>query len=165
MKRNWLIGAAAVAVILIPGAPSAWAHGDEQLPAGEAAQIAVLAKQPARVLAQQALATIEVSGDSHEAGIRLDAALESNDQSDVDRALLKQATETLDGGDVQGAAPLLDQALSRPLGAGSGKALHEAGREFRPGTGAQEIVGIVLGASLLLLGLLVLRRRPDPGSS
>jgi len=78
-------------------------------------------------------------------------------------ALLRRATETLDGGDPQGSIPLLDEALSRPLGAASGKALHESGREFQPGTGAQEIVAIVAGALLLVLGAVLLggaRLRP-----
>lgn len=90
--------------------------------------------------------------------MRLDAALESEDKSDVDVSKLRQATETLDGGDPQAAILLLDQALSRPLGAGTGKALHEAGREFQPGTGSQEVVGILVGATLLLLGGLLLWR-------
>lgn len=91
--------------------------------------------------------------------MRLDAALESSDQSDIDQALLMKATETLDGGDPQTAATLLDQALSRPLGAEQGKALHESGREFQPGTGAEEVVAIVVGAVLLLVGLFLLRGR------
>lgn len=158
MIRIWRIGIVLVALALTAGVPTAWAHGDEDMPAGVEAEIEVLAKQPARVLAQQAMAMIEVNGDSAGAAIRLDAALESEDQSDVDRVLLEQATETLDGGDVEGAVPVLDEALSRPLGAASGEALHEAGREFRPGTGAQEVVAIVLGALMLLLGLVALRR-------
>ena len=139
----------------------AHAHGDEEPQAGadpEEAEVEALSAQPARVLAQQALALLRVTGDSHEAGVRLDAALESEDKSDIDTALLEQATETLDGGDPEGAIPLLDEALSRPLGAPSGKALHVAGKEFRPATGAQEVVAIVLGAVLLALGTALLLR-------
>jgi hypothetical protein len=47
---------------------------------------------------------------------------------------------------------MLDDALSRPLGANSGKALHESGREFQPATGGQEVVAIVAGALLVLFG-------------
>lgn len=153
-----ILGAAVALALAVPTGASA--HGDEELPASEQAEIEVLAEQPARVLAQQALALLEVSGDAHEAGVRLDAAMESQDQGDVDRTLLTEATETLDGGDPQAAAPLLDQALSRPLGAEQGKALHEAGREFEPGTGTQEVVAIIAGAVLLLSGVFPLRRRP-----
>lgn len=84
--------------------------------------------------------------------MQLDAALESKDKSDIDVARLRQATETLDAGRPTDAIPLLDEALSRPLGSDTGKALHEAGREFRPATVAAEIVAIALGALLTLFG-------------
>jgi len=113
--------------------------------------------QPASTLAQQALAELRIRNDTQEAAVRLDAALESKDTAGVDMAVLEKATETLDHGDPQGAEPLIDEALSRPHGASHGAALHEAGREFQPGTGAQEIVAIVAGACLVLLGLLALR--------
>ncbi|MBW8059056.1 MAG: hypothetical protein FVQ78_01725 [Solirubrobacterales bacterium] len=132
-------------------------HGGET--SAEEAEVAALAAQPARVLAQQALATLQVNGDEHEAALRLDAALESEDTGDVDLALLRKAAKTLDEGDPEGAVPLLDEALSRPFGAASGEALHAAGREFRPAASAQDVVGIVVGAVLLLLGLLALRPR------
>lgn len=151
-----LLLAAMVAVGLAALPAGALAHGDEGAAESEEAEIAALSEQPARVLAQQALAELQVRGDSDEAAVRLDAALESEDQSDIDVRSLREATETLDGGDAEGAVPLLDEALSRPLGAESGKALHEAGREFRPANGTQEIVGIVLGGLLLLLGAIAL---------
>jgi phosphate/sulfate permease len=132
----------------------AFAHGDEE--SGEAA---ALAMQPARALAQQAIALVRVRGDTEEAAMRLDAAVESKDESDVDPALLERAMETLDDGDPDRAVNLLDEALSLPLGSDSGKALHEAGREFRPAVGAQEVVAIVVGAAALVLGLLALRPR------
>ena len=124
--------------------------------AAEEAEVAELSRQPARVLAQQALALLEVRQDEHEAGVRLDAALESKDKDEIDAALLRRATETLDGGDPDGAVPLLDQALSRPLGSDRGKALHEAERSFSPAQTTQETVGIVAGAVLLLTGTLAL---------
>ncbi len=154
--------AAILSVALAAWPTGAHAHGAEG-PAmqSEEEEVATLAEQPARTLAQQALAELLVRGDSHEAGVRLDAALESEDQSDIDVKLLRRATETLDGGDPEGAVPLLDEALSRPLGAASGKALHESGREFRPATGTQEVVAIIAGAVLLLLGgALLLRPHP-----
>lgn len=160
-----LVLVAVVAVALAVSPATALAHGDEELPASEEAEIAELSEQPARVLAQQALALLQVLGDSEEAAIRLDAALESDDQSDIDTKLLSEATETLDGGDPEGAVPLLDEALSRPLDAASGKALHEAGREFRPATGTQEVVGIVAGAALIALGAWALRPRRLRGAA
>ena len=145
----------ALLALLLAGAPArALAHGDEEETAGGEAEVKALSMQPARILAQQAIAELQVRGDNREAAMRLDAALESKDKSDIDVKLLRAGTEMLDGGDPEGAVPLLDEALSRPLGAKSGKALHEAGREFEPATGAQEIVGIVAGALLLALGLV-----------
>lgn len=165
MANRRALGSLLAAFVVLINAGGAWGHGDEELPAGEEAEIQILAEQPARVLAQQALALIEVRNDAHEAGVRLDAALESSDQSDIDRRLLMQATETLDGGDPAAAAMLLDQALSRPLGADSGKALHETGREFSLGTGTQEVVAIAVGILLFLGGALLLWRRPKPVTS
>jgi LPXTG-motif cell wall-anchored protein len=130
----------------------------------EEAEVRTLARQPARVLAQQAIAELEVRNDRHEAAVRLDAALESKDRSDVDVARLRQATETLDAGNVDAAIPLLDEALSRPLGSDRGQALHESGRRFSPATGAQEVVGIVAGAALILLGALLLWRSRRVGA-
>lgn len=144
-----LIGAALLAVSA--GAPLAQAHGGDEM------EVADLKIQPASTLAQQALAELRIRNDTEEAAVRLDAALESEDTSGIDMVVLKKATETLDHGNPQGAIPLIDEALSRPSGAKHGAALHEAGREYRPATGSQEIVGIVVGACLLLLGLMALR--------
>jgi LPXTG-motif cell wall-anchored protein len=159
-----------VALAVAVGAPgSALAHG-EKPEAGEEAEIEQLAQQPARALAQQAHALLHIRRDAHEAGVRLDAALESRDQREVDVPILRRAAETLDGGDPVRAQVLIDEALSRPLGAASGKLFHGGGREFRPATGAQEIAGIVGGAAALLLGALGLwaarrrgRARPAAG--
>lgn len=151
-----------VLAVVLAGASSSWAHGDEALPANEEAEIALLSKQPARVLAQQALAELELRSDSHEAAVRLDAALESKDRDDIDLAVLKQATETLDGGDPEGAIPLLDTALSRPLGAEQGLAMHEAGRQFEPATDAAGVIGVIVGVLMLLLGVWMLRPRHIP---
>ncbi len=146
MKRALGLLAALAALLGLIFAPVAQAHG------GNAMAVQDLKMQPARTLAQQALAELRVRNDTEEAATRLDAALESKDQSDIDGPLLGKATETLDGGNPKGAIRLLDEALSRPLGAASGKALHESGREFQPATGTQEIVAIILGAAFVLLG-------------
>ncbi len=151
----------------------ALAHGGEADEASEPsagveqrspeAQVEELSIQPARVLAQQALSTLRVLDDVEDAAIRLDAALLSKDDSDVDSALLRRATETLDGGSPQAAIALLDEALSRPLGSDSGKALHAAGREFRPATGTEELVAISLGALLVAIGAAALWRTRTAG--
>ena len=96
--------------------------------------------------------------DIKQAAARLDAALESKDHSGINVAGMRNAMETLDKGHPEAAIPLLDQALSLPPGASSGTALHEAGSEFQPATGAQEIVALATGALLLALGALVLWR-------
>jgi hypothetical protein len=151
------LGRLGVLAVLLTVPASAFAHGG-------GAEVKELSMQPARVLAQQALATLRVSGDTKEAAVRLDAALESKDPSDIDVGRLRQATETLDAGNPKAAIPLLDAALSRPLGSDSGKALHEAGREFNPGTGTQEIVAIALGSVLLLIGAFALSRNRRAGA-
>ena len=140
--------AALAGALVAPGAAPANGGGGEEMEE--------LELQPARVLAQQAIAVLRVRGDQEEASMRVDAALESEDQDDVDLALLAQADEAVDSGDLDGAVLLLDRALSRPLGAESGKELHESGREFTPAFGAQEVVAIVGGALLLGLGVLAL---------
>ena len=147
----------ALAGVLVFPLPAVATGGDEEMEH--------LAKQPARVLAQQAIALVRLHGAPHdEAMERLEAALESDDKENVDVTLLRQAKGALEGGDDDSAVRLLDQALSRPLGATSGKELHDSGREFRPAKGAGEVVGIAAGAALLLLGVLSLtgRRRPRP---
>jgi hypothetical protein len=147
------IAFAAMAVVAAP----ALAHGGDEMAVED------LAQQPARTLAQQALAELQINGNTDEAAVRLDAAVSSSDQAGVDRALVDQAMEMVDSGNPAGAIPLLDSALSKPLGSAQGAALHESGREFQPGTDTQEVVAIVLGALLLLLGAVSLRpRRSEP---
>jgi hypothetical protein len=148
-----LLAAVGVLALLLFGASHAFAHGDE-----DSMEVEDLAMQPARILAQQALAELRVRAHTEEAAVQLDAALESEDTSDVDMTVLGEATETLDAGDPDAAVPLIDEALSRPLGSESGKALHEAGREFDPGTDTQEVVAIIAGVLLLLVGAAILLR-------
>lgn len=150
MKRQLALLAALAALLGLIFAPVAQAHGGDEM------AVQALKMQPARTLAQQALAELRVGSGTEEAATQLDAALESKDQSAIDGPLLRKATETLDGGNPEGAIRLLDEALSRPLGAASGKALHESGREFQPATGAQEVVAIVLGAAFVLVGAALL---------
>ena len=147
--RGFALAACLAATLGLPAA--ALPHGG-----GEGEEMEGLELQPSRVLAQQALAVLRVNGDTEEASMRVDAALESDDQDDVDLALLEEADEAVDSGDGDRAIELLDVALSRPLGAESGKELHESGREFTPGFGAQEVVAIVAGVLALGLGVLAL---------
>lgn len=153
-----------VAVVALAIPAPAFAHGDESGAMGGEEAMAQLAKQPARALAQQAHALIHIRDDREEAAVRLDAALESKDRSDVDMPTLRRATETLDGG---GASPrvlaLIDEALSKPFGAKSGKIFHGAGREFRPAADTAELVAVIAGGLLIALsaaGLWRTRRRP-----
>ena len=149
----FLVLVASVAALMILPA-LVIAHGGNEM------ETQNLAQQPARTLAQQALAELRVRHDMEAAASRLDAAVQSKDQGDVDTKLVNQAMETLDAGNEAQAVSTLDRALSQPLGQASGAALHESGREFQPATGTQEIVAIVLGVALILLaGFLLLRRR------
>lgn len=154
MKASRLIvlSATAAAGLLLALPAMVSAHG------GAGMEAEALAQEPARTLAQQALAELRVRHDTEEAAARLDAAVESKDQADVDSAGVNQAMEMLDAGNEDQAISMLDHALSQPLGQESGAALHESGREFQPGTDTQEIVAIVLGALLLLLAAVLLRR-------
>lgn len=139
--------AALTAIVAMALPAPVLAHGGSEM------ETEALSQQPARTLAQQAIAELKIRGDTKEAATRLDAALESKDKSAIDASKLRAGTEKLDSGHPQAAIALLDEALSLPLGAKSGKVKHEAGREFQPGTDTQEIVGIVAGIVLLALGL------------
>ena len=157
--------AAAVACLTLLGAAPALATGGDE--PGEMAE--ALASAPARVLAQQALATLDVTGDAMEARERIDAALESKDRDDVDLELLRAADEALDGGDRQEAISLLNRALGGgPVptgeegegGAISDDALHNAGRAYEPNETTQEVVAFVAGLALLGVAALLLLGTP-----
>lgn len=152
MIRRLGIVLATLSLALLLTAGVAWAHG------GSAMETQAMSMQPARTLALQALAELRVRNAIKPAALRLDAALASKDHSGINVAGMRNAMETLDKGHPEAAIPLLDQALSLPPGASSGTALHEAGSEFQPATGAQEIVALATGALLLALGALVLWR-------
>lgn len=151
---------------LAPAAPAMATGGDQPGEMGEA-----LASAPARVLAQQALVTLDVTGDVMEARDRIDAALESRDRDDVNLKLLRAADEALDGGDRERAVVLLNRALGggpvptgeeQDGGAVSDQALHNAGRAYEPNETAQEVVALVVGLALLALAALLLVRRGAP---
>jgi hypothetical protein len=147
--RGHSLGRIAVLVVYaILAAPAlAAAHG------GGDAATSQLSMQPARALAQQAHALLHIRHDAREAGVRLDAALESGDTRDVDMPTLRRAADVLDrGGDDKQVMDLIDEALSKPYGAKSGKLFHGGGREFRPARDAQQVVGIIVGGVLLALG-------------
>jgi hypothetical protein len=148
-------------IVLLTLAPAALATGgDKEM------EDAALKAQPARTLAQQALAVLDVRNDAKDAQMRIDAALESEDRDDVDMALLAQADEALDRGDTARAADLLNRSLGGgplPVGEGaevrpSGDALHNAGRAFEPNSTGQEAVAAITGVVLLTLGGLLLMR-------
>lgn len=152
------LGVLLAATLLL--APAAWATGGDQ-----DMEDAALKAQPARTLAQQALAVLDVREDAEDARMRIDAALESEDQDDVDIALLREADDALDGGDVAEAKELLNRSLGGgplPLeedaAAPRGDALHNAGRAFEPNSTGQEVVAAIAGLALLALGAVLLLR-------
>lgn len=177
--KSSILNLLAVAALLTTP-PSVLAHGGEEEHMGgrgemsgatkEHEHAAEMARQPARVLAQQALAVLEVKHDKIQARERLDAATKSRDKSDVGVAQLSQADAALDSGDQARAIELLNRALgagpepTEAMGHGpSGAALHNAGTSFQPANDTQEVVAGILGVALLVLGGTLLRadrRRP-----
>ena len=163
MKR---VVMAVTVCLALAAAPAAVATGGDE--PGEMEE--AMESAPARVLAQQALVTLDVTGDEMEARERIDAALESRERDDVNLKLLRAADEALDGGDKEEAVVLLNRALgggpvpSGEEGEGSGvseQALHNAGRAYKPNETAQEVVALVAGLSMLALAaLLLVRQRP-----
>lgn len=140
------------------------APGEAQAPPASPAEqeereIAALAEEPARVLAQQAIALLEVREDEHEAEARVEAALMSEDQEGVDVAALEQAEVALTAGELDAAVEALDRALSQPLGAESGKSLHKAEQGADRSDETQQLIAIILGAALLLLAAALLLPR------
>ena len=163
-----VLGALAAVLILLGAAPAALATGGDQ-----EMEDAAMKAQPARTLAQQALVVLDVRNGVEEARARIDAALESDDQDDVDIALVRGADAALDEGDSARAKDLLNRALGgEPLpldeetGVVGGAALHNAGRAFSPSGSDQESVAAIVGAALLAAGVgLLVRHRRALGSS
>jgi len=174
MRRIPLALLLALIAILAVQPPAVFGHGGEEeeepaaveAPGGgerplspereEALELAELSEEPARVLAQQAIALLEIRGDEHEAEVRVEAALMSEDQADVDLASLERAHDALAAGDAEAAVEALDRALSQPLGAESGKSLHKSEQTADRGDNTQETVAIIAGAAALLLGAILL---------
>ena len=169
----------AVAVVLavflsLPGV--ALSHGGED---------EALEEMPARALAQQALALLSEDESAVEAHERVEAALASSDQTEVDVSKLRQAQAAFGDGDHALAARALNEALADRGRSDSAGDRDEAGhggmeegeaspadvatdvssfehtREFEPERGALERVALVLGAAALALGggALALGRR------
>ena len=142
---------AGVVVLIAVTAPAARATGGD-----ESMEDAALEAQPARTLAQQALAILEIRNDPEEARMRIDAALDSDDRDDVDLPLLAAADEALDAGGTDDAVDLLNRALGggpapvdEERAALSAGALHNAGRAFEPNSTSQELVAALAGALLI----------------
>ena len=170
--------------VLVP-APAALAHGGDEPeppPAGttgeeprgegasgeqptpEEAEEAALAAQPARVLAQQALALLTVRKAAAEAQHRVEAALKSKEREGVDVDKLRAAMTALEAGDSRAATNRINEALGGgpepaddELAGPSDEALHNAGEEFEPANTGQEvaagiaaIVALAAGAALLM---------------
>lgn len=176
-KAVILLGAAlgALAVTLAPAAP-ALAHGEE----AEAA-----AEVPARTLVQQALALQTQQENEIEAQEKLELALESEHQEDVDIAAVREALEAYENDDHElaiehmnvalGAAEEPETVAEEPTG--EEEAAHEEDgaaeqvpeealehtAEFTPDRGSEEWIALAVGIAALALGglgLLAARRRP-----
>ena len=170
-----------VVVGLLAAAPAAAAHGDEepepppQGAMGEATsgEEAALAAQPARALAQQALALLTIRDAAGEANHRLEAALKSKHREDVDVNKLRAAMSALEASDAQAAADRLNEALGggpapadEELAGPSDEALHNAGEEFEPANDGQEVAAGIAAILALAAGaaLLVRHRRSTRAS-
>jgi len=149
---------------LLAAAPPAVAHGGEE---------AAVAEVPARTLVQQALALQTQQDNAAEALEKLEAALASEHQEDVDLGAVREAIEALEKDDHELAVEHMNAALGaepEPAAAHEEeKAAAEEGvpeealehsPEFEPGRGAEEWIafGVGVGALLAGLGILALRR-------
>ena len=97
-------GAAFAAAALLFAAPVHGHGGEEE----------ALEKMPARALAQQALALLAQKGKAVEAHERVEAALRSRAQADVDMRALRGVRAAFEAGDHRRAAALLNRALAEP---------------------------------------------------
>ena len=183
MKR---FAAVLVLIGVLGAAPAAVAHGGDEpepapppaageeprgegspreQPTAEEAEEAALAAQPARVLAQQALALLTVRNAVEEAVHRVEAALKSKQREDVDVDKLRAAMTALEAGDSRAAASSINEALGggpapadEELAGPSDEALHNAGEEFEPANNGQEVVGGIAAIIALVAGAALLMR-------
>ncbi|HZA89294.1 MAG TPA: hypothetical protein VE401_03600 [Solirubrobacterales bacterium] len=180
----WALALLAALAMLVVAAPSALAHGEEE----EAA-----AETPARTLVQQALALLTQQENDAEAQEKLELALETEHQEDVDIPVVREALAALEKDDHELAEEHMTAALAAEATAAAEEqpAGKEAAREqgaahegeevmveeeapekalehapaFEPDRGAAEWIalGVGIGAILLALGLLAARRREALG--
>lgn len=132
-----------VGLVLVLPAPAVGTGGDEE---GE------LGAQPARALALQALSILE-QGVSHELAMeKLDLALASPDQDDVDVGALRRARAALAGERPERAEELLRRVFPEDDE-------HLIGVTLRPHRGAPELVAGIIAAAIGALAVLGLVRR------
>lgn len=175
-----LLGLLAALTVLLVAAPSALAHGEEEEAAAEI---------PARTLVQQGFALLTQQENEAEAQEKLELALKSEDQKDVDMAAVREALAALKQGDHE----LAEQHMNVALGAekepgaeeGTGAAGGQAGDEggaahegeeaavaeevpeealehapaFEPGRGSEEWIALAVGVALVIAALGVLSAR------
>lgn len=165
-----------ILLVLLLAAPSvAAAHGGED-------EVATMAKQPARVLVQQAHALLVSGKGGKEVELRLDAAALSADKRGIDAAFLEKGHAAFESGRIRLAISHLEHALadpalrerSQPGAAPSGTpapvteeelessmgrtAIHAESRVFRPAYGGQEVGGSIAAVVIALLAALGLLR-------
>ncbi len=175
---------ATVVLLALATAVGALAHGGEM-------EVEELAKQPAKVLVQQAHALLVNGERGEEIELRLDAAELSKDKEGVGIGFLEQAHTALERGDAKTAITHLEHSLAEaalekeagepagspePSGGHGGmsdedalqtdaakEAIHSDARELEPGHGTQEVAAGIAGAALLVLAAAGLgwRRRRD----
>ena len=160
-------------LLAVPSVAAAHGVGDE---------VATMAKQPARILVQQAHALLVSGKGGEEVELRLDAAALSTDKQGIDAAFLEKGHEAFESGRIRLAISHLEHALADPalreppqpgtapsdttapvteeeLESDAGRmAIHAESREFRPGYGGQEVGGSIAAVAIALLVALGLLR-------
>lgn len=131
------LGLLAALSVLLLAAPAALGHGEEEEAAGEI---------PARTLVQQGLALLTQQDNETEAQEKLELALESEDQKNVDMAAAREALAALKQGDHELAEQHMNVALGAEkepaaeegTGAAGGQAVDEGGAAHEEGGAAVE---------------------------
>lgn len=134
---------AALAVLALVGASPVLASG------GEDAET----PQTADALALQGLAVLEQGLSTRIATGKLDELLTAAPGGEVDRAFVRSARDAAARGDRTGAITLLQKAFPPDME-------HVVGVTLRPGPGGSAIGAGVIGAVLILLATVALRRAP-----